>query len=237
MFDNRLIKLREEMKKTKKEVADALGMPYNTYSNYESNLREPNSAVLIKIADFYNVSTDYLLGLSNIKSVDTDVQTACKVTGLSEENVRLLSKFDMHKDIINYFLGASTEEQDAKDLTIMSSNNNIFYNMIYEIYEYCKCLVNARKYLTLRQKTDDEINKGLSPINMKTIDRLQDISLTELKLQEYGLSISTPDEKLIGIEGVLQKYLSKMLNEIGKKYIANVSKERGLNADNNPQKE
>ena len=97
--------------------------------------------------------------------------------------------------------------------------------------------MNARKYLTLRQKTDDEINKGLSPINMKTIDRLQDISLTELKLQEYGLSISTPDEKLIGIEGVLQKYLSKMLNEIGKKYIANVSKERGLNADNNPQKE
>ena len=33
MFDNRLIKLREEMKKTKKEVADALGMPYNTYKN------------------------------------------------------------------------------------------------------------------------------------------------------------------------------------------------------------
>ena len=70
------------MKKTKKEVADALGMPYNTYSNYESNLREPNSAVLIKIADFYNVSIDYLLGLSNIKSVDTDMQTACKYTGL-----------------------------------------------------------------------------------------------------------------------------------------------------------
>ena len=66
MFDNRLIKLREEMKKTKKEVADALGMPYNTYSNYESNLREPNSAVLIKIADFYNVSIDYLLGLKII---------------------------------------------------------------------------------------------------------------------------------------------------------------------------
>jgi putative phage repressor len=99
MFDNRLIKLREEMKKTKKEVADALGMPYNTYSNYESNLREPNSAVLIKIADFYNVSIDYLLGLSNVKSVDTDLQTACKVTGLSE---KLISEFIKLQNIPKY---------------------------------------------------------------------------------------------------------------------------------------
>ena len=116
MFDNRLIKLREEMKKTKKEVADALGMPYNTYSNYESNLREPNSAVLIKIADFYNVSIDYLLGLSNIKSVDTDMQTACKYTGLSDEamkNIKSSQKMDLSYEI---------------SLDTLSKVNDIFYN-------------------------------------------------------------------------------------------------------------
>lgn len=45
-----------------KQAADALELPYTTYVNYEKGAREPNSEVLIKIADFYNVSTDYLMG-------------------------------------------------------------------------------------------------------------------------------------------------------------------------------
>lgn len=45
-----------------KQAAQELDLPYTTYINYEKNLNEPSGAVLIKLADFYGVTTDYLLG-------------------------------------------------------------------------------------------------------------------------------------------------------------------------------
>lgn len=62
---NRMKELREERKLNMKEAAQRLGIPYTTYVNYEKGLREPNSEMLIQIADFYNTSIDYLLGRSD----------------------------------------------------------------------------------------------------------------------------------------------------------------------------
>ena len=62
---NRMRELREERGITMKEAANALGMPYTTYVNYEKGVREPNSETLIKIADFYNTTIDYLVNRSS----------------------------------------------------------------------------------------------------------------------------------------------------------------------------
>lgn len=62
---NRMKELREERKLNMKEAAKRLGIPYTTYVNYEKGLREPNSEMLIQIANFYNTSIDYLLGRSD----------------------------------------------------------------------------------------------------------------------------------------------------------------------------
>lgn len=59
---NRLQKLREERGMNMKEAAAALGYKYMTYVNYEKEERQMYPEQLIKIADFYGVSIDYLLG-------------------------------------------------------------------------------------------------------------------------------------------------------------------------------
>lgn len=64
MFQDRLQKVREERGYSVKEAAAALGLPYTTYNNYEKNTREPNGEILCKIAAFFSVSLDYLLGLT-----------------------------------------------------------------------------------------------------------------------------------------------------------------------------
>lgn len=64
--------LREAKGINMKEAARLLGMPYTTYVNYEKGLREPTSEVLIQIADFYNVSIDYLVGRSS-DSIDKHI--------------------------------------------------------------------------------------------------------------------------------------------------------------------
>lgn len=51
--------------KTAKEFADSLDVPYNTYTAYENQKREPKIEMLIKIADLLNVSLDDLVGRTN----------------------------------------------------------------------------------------------------------------------------------------------------------------------------
>ena len=50
-----------------KECAAKLGIPYTTYVNYETGTREPNSEMLVTLADFFNTSVDYLIGRDDPK--------------------------------------------------------------------------------------------------------------------------------------------------------------------------
>lgn len=61
-FKENLRLLRQQAKLTVAETASALNMPYRTYQNYELGQREPNLETLVKIADFFDVSIDMLVG-------------------------------------------------------------------------------------------------------------------------------------------------------------------------------
>lgn len=62
MLKNSLKKLRENKKLTKKAVADGIGITERAYIAYEYGERDVSTKTLIKLADFYGVTTDYLLG-------------------------------------------------------------------------------------------------------------------------------------------------------------------------------
>ena len=57
----RLKDLREDMDITQKEIAEFLHIKQNTYSQYENGQRQLPIDVLTKLADYYSVSTDYIL--------------------------------------------------------------------------------------------------------------------------------------------------------------------------------
>ena len=59
---NNLAQLRKSMGLNMKEAAEKLGLPYTTYVSYEKGDREPNSEMLIRLAEFFKTSVDYLLG-------------------------------------------------------------------------------------------------------------------------------------------------------------------------------
>lgn len=66
----RLRDLREDNDKTQTEIANFLGMKQPQYYRYENGLRDIPSDILIKLADYYNVSTDYILGRTNNPKVN-----------------------------------------------------------------------------------------------------------------------------------------------------------------------
>jgi len=62
MLDSRLRGLREQSGNQQKDVAESLGISKQVYSNYELGKREPDYGMVVRIAEYFNVSTDYLLG-------------------------------------------------------------------------------------------------------------------------------------------------------------------------------
>ena len=68
-FSERLRGLRKEQGLTIKETASRLNISFSALSNYEMGNRSPDFNTLIKLANFYKVTTDYLLGISNIKNI------------------------------------------------------------------------------------------------------------------------------------------------------------------------
>jgi transcriptional regulator with XRE-family HTH domain len=59
---NRLSELRTKKGYSMRQAAKLMGLPYTTYVNYEKGDRDPNSEMLVFLADFYGVTVDYLIG-------------------------------------------------------------------------------------------------------------------------------------------------------------------------------
>lgn len=69
LFGNRLRQLRKENNLTQKELAYKLGLAFSTISMYERGIREPDFETTEAIADYFNVSMDFLLGKNSNNSV------------------------------------------------------------------------------------------------------------------------------------------------------------------------
>jgi len=67
IFGRRLRQLREELSITQTDLALMLDVAPSTIATYETKNRVPEYRILVKIAQFFGVSTDYLLGLSDYR--------------------------------------------------------------------------------------------------------------------------------------------------------------------------
>lgn len=79
MFNERIKLLREANKLSQVELAKKIGVKKQTISNWENDNIFPSIEMLIKVCNFFHVSSDYMLGLDN--------KTYIEITGLSIEVV------------------------------------------------------------------------------------------------------------------------------------------------------
>lgn len=64
-FPDRLKKMRKSISLTQKEIANKLNIQRVTYSHYETGRSQPSIDTLIILADIFNCSIDYLVGISD----------------------------------------------------------------------------------------------------------------------------------------------------------------------------
>lgn len=65
IFASRLKELRKADRRSSKEIAEYMGISQRAYLYYESAVHYPDVPGLMKLADYFNVTTDYLLGRSD----------------------------------------------------------------------------------------------------------------------------------------------------------------------------
>ncbi|MEB4856129.1 helix-turn-helix domain-containing protein [Priestia megaterium] len=119
MFSVRLTYLRKKKNVTQQKVADYLGITRPAYTAYEQGKRQPDYETLTKIADFFDVTVDYLIGRTDDPQEDSIKEDDDKVLdgfwgydlkGLSEEEIQELKR-QIRKEIEFYLW---QKEQDAR---------------------------------------------------------------------------------------------------------------------------
>lgn len=97
-YGDRIALLREKRGLTQEELSNKIGISRASLSHYETSRREPDYETINKIATFFKVSIDYLLGRTNLQHtiLDNDVRDFVENLDLTDENI--LQKFSLTVD-------------------------------------------------------------------------------------------------------------------------------------------
>ena len=125
MWYETLKELRESSKESMSKTADALGIPKGTYASYEYGKREPNIEMISKIAEHFNVSTDYILGRPG---------AAPPIDGLSEMIAQNAAN-DIEKTLLEMYFGLDAKKrgaflQELVDVVNQNQKNSEYENEI-----------------------------------------------------------------------------------------------------------
>ena len=93
MIGERLYELRKDAGLTQDDLAAILNINKHSISSYERDKSEPPDAIKIAIAKYFNVSVDYLLGLSNSPTAEKTVQTIRLPAAFPEKCIPELMEF------------------------------------------------------------------------------------------------------------------------------------------------
>ena len=104
VFPERLSALMKERQTTQQALASVLGVKRQTISLYKSGQSMPDAEQLKNIAKFFDVSADWLLGLTKIKSRDFGIQQICDKTGLSEQAINNITDIKHQKSRRDFVL-------------------------------------------------------------------------------------------------------------------------------------
>ena len=122
-FPSTLRKLIERKKTTIKAVADYIGVSRQAVSQYQDGSTQPNAETVVKIADFFNVTTDYLL-TGKSKEVDESLNVTCDFTGLSPKSVEKIVSWKSRDNFSRFWcqhLSSIIEAEETENLLLYIS--------------------------------------------------------------------------------------------------------------------
>lgn len=195
---------------TAKQLSIDTGIKESAISAYQnaSCTRVPRSDVVLTLSRYFNVSADYLFGLTHVKGSDDEVKLACTHTGLHESTVAFLHEIYHHQtplsdtivSIIDRFLRT---ESNSRDLTY-------WVGSAIHSAQNCKTLEFSNMQV-------------LSPnTNGSVLNEL------ETNAQEHGMMLWPPDVSANQCIDKASEEVSKIVKEVLKEQCLRVSNSNGI---------
>ena len=157
---------------TQNQIAKEIGVTRQSISQYCDGSTVPNADKLLKLAQYFNVSADYLLGITNAKTIDKDVQFICEYTGLNESVIASLADRELPNYIaklLNLFSKSYQTEYLCKSIINYINTENLeIRGTDYFDFGDMDCIQNAPKLNWLFYKSVD--TNGDTTISQENID-------------------------------------------------------------------
>ena len=129
-FAKRLKEIRKSQNLSQKDLAENLGYARTTISNYEQNTRIPSLETIAEIADFFDVSLDYLFGRTKIKNTFQNLildKIKTPVLLIDPESFKII---DFNKTALDYYKYSKYELNYKSILKINKTDDDIIKNKI-----------------------------------------------------------------------------------------------------------
>lgn len=191
MIGERIKKLREEKGFTQKQFSEEVGININTLASYERETREPGIDLIIKFANYFNVTTDYLIGASDY--INAGIEQIGEKTRLTEESLEILSGLDVDKKLLNRFFDNPYFPEFMSNLCIYASstvsNNLGFAADLLDATEAIKSKIStgedasgALEELTSLSHKIYNTYKGSEGTNVFEVDVIEDIKQSAINI-------------------------------------------------------
>lgn len=149
-------KLRTSSRLTQNEMAEKLGISRSTIGMYETGAREPDFETLEKIADYFNVDTDFLLGrteqttmlpetIGSYSKTRELTEIYLQLSNNNQERVLTYSKSLLSTQQLDDELATATQYQQPTTLAAHHEGNEYTEDELKEIDQFKKMVENKRK--------------------------------------------------------------------------------------------
>lgn len=153
---NRIKEVRKKKGLSLQQVADAVGLGNNTISRYETGKREPKLETWNKLAEYFNVPTSYLMGLSDDVNgwKEWAENTGYSVKQIKDEIQRLIEtkRLDSSADI-QYQIGQAVKSLDSASY---STTQGVQHELVFQLTNLIAKVDGA--FLEPRQKNKSVLN-------------------------------------------------------------------------------
>lgn len=187
-FATRLRSLIEENNLTQAAVAQEMNTTRQTIGNWMLGKSQPDFDTLIKLADYFNTTTDFLLGHSPNRTTDINIQAMCNYTGLSEDSI-----YWLHMKRMDYLNDIEYTEKEHKLSVFFNFINYLAVRLSFQSEYLAELLLNYEFSLSLGDSLNDEYLKlnnkqELEELFNKILEQDKQVRYARFDFQEAFIS-------------------------------------------------
>ena len=200
---DRIDKLLKQKHLSKKELAKKLNISSNTITYWTKNQRIPTTEQLISLAETLEVSTDYILGLQPVPTINMDLASVCKYLNINEVSVneiKKLTKESLYRKVIEDF---------TDNKSVLSDTT---YTRTSKLHELLHLILEMDFNLFCQMDSANKIKKELS---------IDDVELLNYQNPNYQMFWES-DEKVIVNLFQIQEKVKEFVKDFEKEKIQKI---------------